>query len=301
MKIRKAAAGMLIGVWVLSGCVGRADDPDEAAKTQQTTSDGETDQDPAALNAKQLAKLAGDYSDKAQKAEWSMESATVLNLSDGGVLIEGDGVKENAGVLTITKKGTYVLQGSMEKGRIEVDADEQNVTLVLNNVSIASETSAPICIKEAKNVYLIPADGSKNRILDRRASADSSEDDDTEEETAAIYSKDDLVLCGTGSLYVEGGYKDGIKGKDELQILNVSLTVKANDDGMIGNDSVCIKDASVTIEAGDDGIKATEETDQGYVVIDSGNIAITAKNKGIDAVNVPAGQEPTALDKKVMA
>ena len=206
---------------------------------------------------------------------------------------EGNVVEATEGITRITEGGTYTFTGTVEQGQIIVDAPEENVTLVLNNFEITNAEDAPIVVLNAKNVYIELADGSTNSITDAREAKEESEEEtvdteteDTEEDyTAAIYSKDDLVITGTGSLTVKAGYKDGITSKDDLELESGNITVEAVDDGIVGKDSVVVTEASVTVTAGDDGVKSTndEEEDKGYIQIDGNSVTIDAQDKGIDA------------------
>ena len=206
---------------------------------------------------------------------------------------EGNVVEATEGITRITEGGTYTFTGTVEQGQIIVDAPEENVTLVLNNFKITNAEDAPIVVVNAKNVYIELADGSENSITDAREEKEESEEEtvdteteDTEEDyTAAIYSKDDLVITGTGSLTVKAGYKDGITSKDDLELESGNITVEAVDDGIVGKDSVVVTEASVTVTAGDDGVKSTndEEEDKGYIQIDGNSVTIDAQDKGIDA------------------
>lgn len=206
---------------------------------------------------------------------------------------EGNVVEATERITRITEGGTYTFTGKVEQGQIIVDAPEENVTLVLNSFEITNAEDAPIVVLNAKNVYIELADGSENSITDAREAKEESEEEtvdteteDTEEDyTAAIYSKDDLVITGTGSLTVKAGYKDGITSKDDLELESGTITVEAVDDGIVGKDSVVVTEASVTVTAGDDGVKSTndEEEDKGYIQIDGNSVTIDAQDKGIDA------------------
>ncbi|MCR5320585.1 MAG: carbohydrate-binding domain-containing protein, partial [Lachnospiraceae bacterium] len=206
---------------------------------------------------------------------------------------EGNVVEATEGITRITEGGTYTFTGTVEQGQIIIDAPEENVSLVLNNFEITNTEDAPIVVVNAKNVYIELADGSENSITDAREAKEESEEEtvdteteDTEEDyTAAIYSKDDLVITGTSSLTVKAGYKDGITSKDDLELESGNITVEAVDDGIVGKDSVVVTEASVTVTAGDDGVKSTNDTDEekGYIQIDGNSVTIDAQDKGIDA------------------
>ncbi|MCR5792185.1 MAG: carbohydrate-binding domain-containing protein [Lachnospiraceae bacterium] len=227
--------------------------------------------------------ITGEYSEKALDSSWSNEEATTVAASNENVEISGDGAEEKDGVITISKTGTYVFSGEMAEGQIKVSAKDENVKIVFNGFAISSTSVAPIVVGEAKNVYVTLADGTENTVTDGR-----SELTETEEYTAAIYSKDDLFINGTGSLKVEANAKDGIKGNDDVKLVSGTINVTAADDGIIGNDTISIKEAAITIKAEDDGIKVTneEDTTKGYLVMDGGSLVTECKDKGIDTVSL---------------
>lgn len=76
------------------------------------------------------------------------------------ILLEGDTITSNSNAatvsgrtVTITDEGTYILSGNLNDGMIIVNADKTDkIQLVFNNVSIHSETSAPVYILNADKV-----------------------------------------------------------------------------------------------------------------------------------------------------
>ena len=79
---------------------------------------------------------------------------------------------------------------------------------------------------------------------------------DSNEPNAAIYSKSDLAIGGTGSLTVNANYNHGIQSKDDLKITGGNLTVNAANDGLKGRDAVVVRDGVITITAGGVSFKA---------------------------------------------
>ena len=82
--------------------------------------------------------------------------------------------------------------------------------IVLQNASIQSASTAPIYIKKAKKVILSLPQGTKKSIID----TDSYEVNTDKEPTAAIFSKADLTINGSGELQVNASYKNGIQSKE---------------------------------------------------------------------------------------
>ncbi len=179
---------------------------------------------------------------------------------------------------TATDAGTYILTGSTDSG-VVVKSDG-NVRLILNGVTISNKNGVAIYVENVNNVVLNLADGSTNTVSDASTRADAALD-------GAIFSHDDLVISGGGSLTVNSNYADGIVSKDDLKILGGNITVNSADDGIRGKDSVYISGGKITIKAAADGIKATEDTDasKGYTYISGGEITINAGDDGIKAVS----------------
>lgn len=181
--------------------------------------------------------------------------------------------------ITITTGGIYNLSGTITDVMITVDTNDY-VKLVLNNVSITNSSGPAIYVKKAKTVLIYLSDNSNNYLED--SSNYSNYDEDI---NATIYSKDDLVLDGTGSLTVKANYQDGIVSKDDLKIINGNYTISSADDGIKGKDSVYIIEGNFNISSLGDGIKSTntEDKDKGYILIENGTFNIDATLDGIQA------------------
>lgn len=179
--------------------------------------------------------------------------------------------------LEITKEGIYTISGSINNGSIIVDTTG-DVKLILDNVSITNDSGPAIIVESANNVIIELADGSSNSL------EDGSSYDNTEYD-GCIFSRDDLVLQGSGSLKVISNYLDGIVSNDDLKIVSGTYIIDSADDGIRGKDSVYIVNGNITINSSADGIKSTNDTDstKGYVNIDNGNITINSGEDGIQA------------------
>lgn len=189
--------------------------------------------------------------------------------------------------VTIANSGVYEVSGKLSEGSLIINVDktkdEGTVYLVLNNVEIASSKTAPINIMEAKDVVIILPEGSVNKI-----SQASIETADTEFPSAAIFSKADLFIVGSGELNVETAYNDGITSKDDLNIESGNINIVAASDGLVGKDSVEINGGNINISAGKDGVKATNDTEQGqgYIEINGGNIVVSKSDEGMEAMDI---------------
>ena len=128
------------------------------------------------------------------------ENTVKIVLSDDGLAQETDGVTFYEGVVTIFKPGTYELSGSLTDGQVYVNcADDGKVILVLNGVSINSETSAGLQIGKCKpGVELTLAEGTENVI-----SCGPGAIPDPEEDRPLRHPHRDprgfrILLCGVG-------------------------------------------------------------------------------------------------------
>ncbi|MBP3928934.1 MAG: carbohydrate-binding domain-containing protein [Peptostreptococcaceae bacterium] len=219
----------------------------------------------------------------------SLESETVGQADTyiklgSNTTIEGDGATFSNNKITITKAGTYSINGTLEDGQVIVDAgDEDKVYIILDGVNIRCSNNAPIYVKNAKKTILALADGSENNITDGETY--ELEDNSSNEPNAAIYSKDDIAIIGNGKLTVNANYNNGIVSNDDLKIQSGNIVVKAKNNGIKGKDRLNITDGNITITSDGDGLKAdnTSDATKGYVYIEGGKINITSGEDGIQA------------------
>lgn len=246
---------VLAAVLLAGGCSNTASQPETTVQTGQTA---------------------------AAKTEYDA-SAVIITLSGAEAEISGKGASINDGTLLISAAGTYVLRGSFE-GQVLIDAGkEDKVQLVLEEVSITCGSSAAIMGAQSDKITITLAEGTTNTVTD--ASVYSYQSADEDEPNAAIFSKDDLILNGTGSLIVNANYEDGIRSKDDLEIQSGSYQITSVKDAIQGKDSVYIADGEFVIQAGNDAVKSSNdtETDKGYVTIDGGTFHITAADDAFHA------------------
>ena len=197
----------------------------------------------------------------------------------------GKGADVSGNVVTINSAGTYRLIGTIKDGRVIVDVSKEDVVrIVMNGANITCKNGAPVFIASCKKTILILAEGTENFLADHSLYIFDLPEE--KEPNAALFSKDDLTICGTGKLTVTGKFNDAIGGKDGLVIKDAHLSLFAVDDGIQVKDYVVIKgDAEINIRAMDDGIKSFHATDpaRGYTYIESGVLNIIAGGDGIQA------------------
>lgn len=202
-----------------------------------------------------------------------------ISSEDGSFRAEGSGA-------ILSAAGTYTLSGILTNGQILVDSPQGGkITLILNGVDISCSDSAPIYIRKAGSVILTLAEGTANTLSDGTAYAYAGEDTEPD---AAIFSKADMVINGTGSLSVQANYNDGITSRDTLRIDGGNIGITAKNHGIKGKDYLMVNGGGIEVRAGGDGIKATNNTQAalGYVEVNGGELAITAADDGISAVSL---------------
>ena len=194
--------------------------------------------------------------------DWSSLPTTDVALTNDG--------------LAITEAGTYVLTGA-STGQVTVNTDG-HVRIVLAGATIDSTVGAAIQVDNAEQVVLELADGTTNTVSDAATRSDQEID-------GALYSSDDLVINGSGTLTVTANFADGIVGKDDLWIESGTINVTSVDDGIRGKDSLTVSGGTITIDAQGDGMKASNDTDlgKGQLTITDGDITITTGDDAIKA------------------
>ena len=195
--------------------------------------------------------------------------------------------------ITITKEGIYYLTGTLD-GEITINTDG-DVKLVLENVSITNSNGPAINVENANVVYI---------ELKGTNTIDSTVNDEID---GAIYSTDDIVLLGTGTLNITSNL-DGIKSKDSILVESGTITINSCEDGLHSNDSLKINGGTITIKSSDDGlhandvleindgtikIDAAEGIEATYVKINGGTVTINASDDGINAAQKSDNYTPT--------
>ena len=183
---------------------------------------------------------------------------------------------------TITTSGTYELTGQIDETVIVDISEDEDIRLILNQVTITPSINSAILILSADDVEISVVEGSTNTLVDSTNYADLYQD-----YNATIYSNADLGINGLGTLNVVSNYNDAIQTKDDLMLVDLSLNITSKDDAIIGRDSISIDAVNLTIDALGDGLKTTNDENEmkGFTYIKSGTFDITALGDGIDSKN----------------
>lgn len=228
------------------------------------------------------------FSQRDLSGEYDVAKCDNITLSDSKCTTDSKNVtigkNKNTDTVTITGEGDYMVSGSLSDGMIIVDVEKtEKVQLVLNGINIKSKYCAAIYVKSADKVFVTLADGTKNSL----ANGGSFVAIDDNNIDAAIFSKDDLTLNGTGKFVINSPAGHGIVSKNELTIAEGNYEIKALSHGMAGKDSIAIADGTFSITAGEDAIKSDNNDDntKGSVHIFGGNYTLSAVSDGINALN----------------
>ncbi len=278
MKFRTRAAALTLCaaflVFLLSAC--------GAEETNASTDDGTASSAGAADGLS-----ASDVANTRTPATLDLTGAVTITLAGDTVQIDGSGAEADGGVITITAGGTYAVSGSLDEGRIIVNAPDADVILALNGASITCSYGSPLYIYKSSTTTVHLMEGTENTLTDGESYtfADSLSSAAEEEPNACLYSKSDLIIQGAGALTVNANYNNGLTGKDTLTIYDAVLTVTAVNHGINGKDSNTIDSASITVTCGGDAIRSTNDSDSalGWVSISNCALTLNAGEDGIQA------------------
>ncbi len=244
-------------------------------KDEETETETENDSDGDQDNTAGLHEDSTDY-------VWNDSDVIPIVLNGNSVTVNNAGVTVTGSIVTITKAATYSITGALTNGQLVVNTEDDDVVrIILSGVQVANSTTTPFLISKSKKVvvYLQPA--SQNTFSDATTYAGTA----TADPNACIYSKSNLTICGSGSLTINGNYKDGIQSKDGLIIRNLKLSITAVDDGICGKDYLYARGANIIIKAGGDGFKSdnTENVALGYITLSLDTLDVTSGGDGISA------------------
>ena len=285
---RGAVAVALTGALALTGCAGGnyGDDAAVAGDDAQKQDTSATDSGAEAVDWDALIDIDGmdfDYSDRDKDASYDAASATTIELTGDGATVTGEGASVDGSTVAIFAAGTYVVSGELADGEVVVNASDQDkVQVVLAGASVRNADGAALNIQQADKVFVTLAEGTQNTLAD---GADYALAEGEDEPNAALFSKADLTINGTGALTVEGNYRHGVNSKDDLVVTGGAIAVTAKEDGLRGKDCVKIADGTFTVTAGEDGIQSSNDEDptRGFVAIDGGTFALNVQDDGVQA------------------
>ncbi len=252
MKNKRIYRGMFLSLALIAGCEGVKDSPSSADGIKDSLSS-------------------------------TLTEGTAIQLGET-ITIDGEGATASDQTVRITQAGTYLISGTLEDGQIQVEVgNQEEVNLVLNETQISSTTGAPILITQSAKTTITLMEGTQNVISHQMVMNDGEEV--SKEEKAAIFSQDDLMITGTGSLTVDAKTYNGIVSQDDLVIEDGNFVIESANHGLKGKDSVVIEEGTFKMTTKGDAIQSDQEADEekGFITIRGGDFDLVAEQDGIQA------------------
>lgn len=224
------------------------------------------------------------FSNRDYEVSYDESTSAIITLNGDSASCSSNAVQISGSTITIIDEGTYILSGVLDDGMIIVNSEKTDKTqLVLDGVTIHSETSAPIYILQSDKVFITMAPDSVN-TLSNGGTFTAIDENNID---AVIFSKEDVTLNGSGTLNITSPAGHGIVSKDSLTITSGTYSITSASHALAGKDDVCITNATFTITSGKDGIHAENADDAslGFVYIESGSFQISAEGDGISAAS----------------
>ena len=225
------------------------------------------------INEKAVEKAEENVSEKADEknTEKNDDSSSESSSVSAGEEI----VLENDKDINITSGGKYQVSGASKNSTIYVDTEDE-VEIVLSGVSMENQTAPCIYVKNADKVTISTENESTLSVTGSfEADGDTNLD-------AVIFSKDDLIMDGSGILNVNSS-DNAITSKDDLEIKNGTYNIQCTGNAMEAHDEIEISEGTINITGCNDGLHAEDSDDDsiGSVLITGGTFNINATDDAI--------------------
>ena len=285
MNTKKILGIVLAAVLAVTVCT--ACDADRSASATMADADSASVQTQAAAltatESKTEETAASElFSKRDLSGDYDASEALAITLTGSSAQADSDAVQISGSTVTITAEGTYILTGTLENGSVIVDVSkEEKVQLVLDGVTIHSETFAAVYVRQADKVFITLAEGSTN-VLSNGGTFTQIDDSNVD---AVIFSRDDLTLNGSGTLQISSPGGHGIVGKDEVTITGGTYQIAAANHAISGKDSIAISGGSFALAAYKDGLHSENDDDDtlGNITITGGEFVIQVYDDAIHA------------------
>ena len=244
-----------------------------AGNTSQTASDGTSQASSAASGTSASIKGVIDTSDLFSTRDLEQTADT----SNAQPITASDGQ-----TVTVSEEGVYVVTGTAANFTVKIEAGKDaKVQLVLDGLNVTNDSTPVIYIVSADKCFITTA-GSESSLS---VTGSFTSDGDTSTD-AVIFSKDDLVFNGTGTLNISSAQGNGIACKNDLKITGGTYNITSALDSIEAKDSISIYDGSIVINSSKDGLHAEDSEDDttGYIYIKGGSLKITAADDAITAI-----------------
>lgn len=235
---------------------------------------------------------------------YTPDEVVTVKFSDGGITVSPEdaaGLAVEETVLSVSGAGVYALSGSCADGSVKVEAQTEDVVLLLDGLTLTSADTAPIVCGESTGVTIAVVDGTENTLTDSEANDPDNAADNENAEKAVVKCKDgsQVVLCGGGALTVNALGKNGIKSGTALDDRDASLTIREltlNIEALV-NDAINaeqrlkVESGKLTIAAGEDAIHCDMELNIGAEGTTGPAITVSTCGEGLEGavLNIHSG------------
>ena len=223
-----------------------------------------------------------------RKGSFGLEEIVFTYNSEGVTANkEDDGYDINNNTVEITYPGIYRVTGENNNGNIVIDKDLDNVILVIDNLTLSSNTY-PITIGENTTLKLKVL--GESTITETKA----NETETSLENVGAVIkakANSTLIIYGDGAITLKGLNQEGISGATgaNLDIVGGTINIEAAHEGINYPNLVTVNNGAINITAGKEGIKvypeATDTTSLGKLVVNYGALTIKSNNDSIKVKN----------------
>ena len=258
--------------------------------SSEDSSTAEVQEDSTAQNSTPVTS-SGSVSSEQVILDLDSELFTERDLTQTADLSEAVKITLTDGqTFSINEAGVYVLTGTAKNAEVIVEAgDEDKVQLVLDSLNVTNDSTPVIYVKNADKVFVTSAGSESELSVTGTFSSDGSTSTD-----AVIFSKDDLVLNGTGTVSITSS-DNGVSCKDDLKVTGGTWNISCKSDALEANESISVGGGTLNINSSKDGLHAEYDEDNttGWITVEGGILNITAADDGIHAmttVTVNAGE-----------
>lgn len=279
MSCKKIISAVLLSAFVtatFAGCSNSTTQTADEATTVKLSSNS------SSSNADDSSSDDEMFTARDKEIGYDESECETITLADNASTSSLKSVKVDGNTITVSEEGTYIVSGTLSDGQIIIDGDKsEKIRLILDGVTINSNSSAPIYVKQTDKLFVTLAEGSKNVLTNNKEfTADGDNNVD-----AVIFSKEDITLNGNGSLEITTNCGHGIVSKDDLKITSGTYSITSSSHALDGKDSVRIASGTFTLNSDKDGIHSenADDTSLGFIYISGGTFKITSDGDGMDA------------------
>ena len=259
----------------ITGCGNTASNdstPAAANTSSEISSEKETTNSTEAKTSETISELSNNKSSEDIFTERDLEQTA--DTSEAQDITVADNK-----TIDITNEGVYVISGTAKNCTIKVNADDKaKVQLVLDGVSITNDDFPAIYVVSADKVFVTTTDSENSLTVSGEFTADGETNTD-----AVIFSKDDLVLNGTGTLNITSDYGNGVTCKDDMKITGGTYNMNSALDAFEANDSISISDGKFNINTKKDGFHCENDETGGTITVTGGTFEIEGVSDGFQA------------------